>query len=332
MFRIGLIGCGEYCSNTHAQALSKMEHVEITAISECIYPGELARRQQQFRIPYAFLSYQDMLNSVKLDAVVISTPHALHFSQTKDCLEFGLHVLVDKPPAFRAEDIQVLVDLANSKRCYFLVASQRRYDPLFRYLRERAHNGELGKLNFIEFHYGRSMSSNFATSWRNNPVLSGGGILFDAAYHMIDGLLWITNGHPLRVRGGLKQNETQVHTSASLTLELMEDTLVSISVHLEMPPNMVWEEIGFYGSRGTFLYQRTSLPDGILSARLIEIRLGQQSCKELQNNKEIDQAPVRNFISAILDQEPVISSGQESINTVRTIEWIYQELDKQSGE
>ena len=326
--RIGLIGCGEYCSKTHAQVLSEKVCVQIAAISECVFPGELARRQQQFRIPHAFSSYEEMLHSVKLDGVVISTPHTRHFIQARCCLELGLHVLVDKPPACRSEEVQALVNLADLAGCHLLVASQRRYGSLFCRLRDKVQNGELGELKLVEFHYGRSKHPEFATSWRNDPTLSGGGVLFDAGYHVLDSLLWITNRHPLRVHGSLERKGTKVETSASFILELEGGVSANISMHLEMPPHMVREEIGFFGSEGALLYQYVSLPDNASSARIITVRGGHQSYEEIQRDRGIDQAPAKNLIGAILDQDPAKSSGRESIETVRTIEWIYRELDK----
>ena len=80
--KVGLIGCGKHCSTTHVPALLTMEHVELVALSECVYPNELSQRQRQFRIPNAFMSYMDMLRSIELDAVVISTPHTVHYEQT----------------------------------------------------------------------------------------------------------------------------------------------------------------------------------------------------------------------------------------------------------
>ena len=39
-----------------------------------------------------------------LDAVYIATPHVLHFSQAKACLEAGLDVLVEKPMVMNAQE------------------------------------------------------------------------------------------------------------------------------------------------------------------------------------------------------------------------------------
>jgi len=40
---------------------------------------------------------EDVLSDESIDAVVISTPVATHFSIAKSCLEHGKHILVEKP-------------------------------------------------------------------------------------------------------------------------------------------------------------------------------------------------------------------------------------------
>jgi predicted dehydrogenase len=269
-----------------------------------------------------------MLSSVGLDAVVISTPHAFHYGQARACLERGVHVLIDKPPALHSKDTQALADLAHSKGCCLAVASQRRYDPLLVRFRDKFQNGSLGEVSRIRLHYNRSKRLDFATSWRNDPVLSGGGVLFDAGYHLIDSLLWIADDQPLYVQGRFGIDRARVETSASLILGLGEATLVEISVHLEMPPSMVWEDMELYGSQGAFVYQRIYKPSHISSAFVLDVRTEGIVREKIQNDRVIDQAPARNFINAILHQEPLISSGDDSIRTVRTIEWIYEELAK----
>ena len=44
-----------------------------------------------------FVDYKEMLDSVEMDAVQISTPHTLHFEQIMASLDKGLHVLSEKP-------------------------------------------------------------------------------------------------------------------------------------------------------------------------------------------------------------------------------------------
>lgn len=324
--RIGLIGCGEYCSETHATFLTNKADVQITAISECVYPEELAQRQKQFNIPYAFSSYEEMLRNVELDGAVISTPHAYHYSQAKHCLKRGLHILIDKPPACHTEEIQELVQLADATGRHIVVASQRRYNPLFCFLHDEVQQGKLGELRFVSFQYERSIHPRFPTNWRNNPALSGGGVLLDAGYHIFDSLLWITGRRVTDVWGTLEHYQTHVETAASLVIELERNLLANISIHLGMPDHVVKEEVEVVGTKGVLLYQYLSLPGKPFSAHLNVMYAGHQTSTKVKRHKDSDFAPAKNLIDAIRGHGPVQSSGKDSIETIRTIEWIYQQL------
>ncbi|NLB49410.1 MAG: Gfo/Idh/MocA family oxidoreductase [Erysipelotrichia bacterium] len=47
-------------------------------------------------------------------------------------------------------------------------------------------SGILGKPVFVRGVYGKAGNTNYANEWRNNPMLSGGGILLDQGIHMLD--------------------------------------------------------------------------------------------------------------------------------------------------
>jgi predicted dehydrogenase len=325
--RIGLIGCGEYCSRTHASVLYKMEDTQIVAISDCVFSGELAKRQRQFDIPYGFTNYIEMLENVVLDAVVISTPHSMHFSQARYSLKKGLHVLVDKPLACRYIDGLMLVNLANSKGLHLIVAAQRRFDPTFVKIRELVQNNSLGDLRFVRFNYGRSKVPNFTKNWRNDPKLSGGGVLIDAGYHIVDSMLWITGREPKEIYGSFSRNKTNVETATSLTLDLGENAIANISVHLEMPHHGIQEELEIIGSKGVLKYQYQSLPKDLPSStRLSIITNGYLKIFEGAKNQICDRGAALDFVNAITDRAPIVSSGKNSLETIRVIEQIYRKV------
>lgn len=70
----------------------------------------------------AYGDYREMLERETLDAVIISTPHALHFEQTRDALNRGLHVLIEKPLTIASRDARALIALA-AKRDRMLVVA-----------------------------------------------------------------------------------------------------------------------------------------------------------------------------------------------------------------
>ncbi|HGJ65740.1 TPA: Gfo/Idh/MocA family oxidoreductase, partial [bacterium] len=96
--KIGVIGAGSFASRRHIPVIVKSSDAELVAL--CRRDREMLQKMaEHFNCDYTFTDYRDMLDSVEMDAVLIATPHALHFENTMLALEKGLHVLVEKEGA-----------------------------------------------------------------------------------------------------------------------------------------------------------------------------------------------------------------------------------------
>jgi len=148
--RIGFIGCGGI-ANGHMQRLEKIEDAEVVALTDP-NPSMMERLQKAFPKlagVQKFADYKEMLEKVKLDAVGIFSPHTLHFQQAMDCLDRGLHLLMEKPMVCKVEHARKLIAKAEQKKRVVLISYQRHYMPQFRYMREIIQKGELGEVRFI---------------------------------------------------------------------------------------------------------------------------------------------------------------------------------------
>jgi predicted dehydrogenase len=90
--------------------------------------------------------FEDVLADDTLDAVVIATPVPTHYALAKQALEAGKHVLVEKPPAMRAAEIDELVSLANDRDLVLMPGHLLLYHPAVRKLKELIDEGELGEV------------------------------------------------------------------------------------------------------------------------------------------------------------------------------------------
>jgi len=113
--RIGIIGAGWWAAANHIPELKKNPDCEIVGVNR-LGAEELAAVQRTFGIERGFEDYQEMLDTVPMDGVVISSPHILHFEHASAALEKGCHVLVEKPLTTNAKDARALVKLADAKR------------------------------------------------------------------------------------------------------------------------------------------------------------------------------------------------------------------------
>jgi predicted dehydrogenase len=88
--------------------------------------------------------FDELLADDALDAVVIATPVPTHYELAKKALEAGKHVLVEKPPAMTAAEMDELVALASSRDLVLMPGHLLLYHPGVLKLKELIDAGELG--------------------------------------------------------------------------------------------------------------------------------------------------------------------------------------------
>src|SRR5687768_4148543 len=111
--RVGVIGAGNYASSYHVPHLVESVDADVRAVCDAS-PERLAAAGSATGVEQSHLyaDHRQMLEREELDAVTVSSPHALHAEHVRDALECGLHVLVDKPFVLRSADARALIRLA----------------------------------------------------------------------------------------------------------------------------------------------------------------------------------------------------------------------------
>ena len=115
--RLGMIGCGMRAERYFdwARALRGVEVVATCAAH--LAPAEYAARK--YGAARWYDDHRALLDLRDLDAVVITSPHALHAGHALDALHAGKHVLLEKPLATRWDDAKLLVDAADKAGTVF---------------------------------------------------------------------------------------------------------------------------------------------------------------------------------------------------------------------
>ena len=94
----------------------------------------------------ATADFAEMLADDSLDAVVVATPVPTHYALAKQALEAGKHVMVEKPPAMRAAEMDELVQLAADRDLVLMPGHLLLYHPGVLKLKELVSAGELGEV------------------------------------------------------------------------------------------------------------------------------------------------------------------------------------------
>jgi len=126
--RICLVGAG-HMGRIHAQKLAKMKDITFT----CIVDADLKQAEEtagRFGIP-ASQSLSHALEGAP-DGAVVASPTKTHFPITRELLENGIHVFLEKPIAATPDEARELVALAGKKRLTLQIGHLERFNPPFR--------------------------------------------------------------------------------------------------------------------------------------------------------------------------------------------------------
>jgi predicted dehydrogenase len=140
--RTAVIGVG-YLGRFHAQKYSTLPESQLVAVADA--SAEVCGRVAAEVGVRAVTDYREILGEV--DAVSIATPTPLHYPIARECLERGVHVLVEKPITETLEEARSLVALAETSGRILQVGHLERFNAAILALA-----GTLGRPRFIESH------------------------------------------------------------------------------------------------------------------------------------------------------------------------------------
>lgn len=124
--RIGVIGVGNMGQH-HTRVLSLIKDVDLVGVADINVERGLDIASK-YRIRF-FESYLELLPHV--DAVCIAVPTRLHHQVGIDCLQAGVHVLIEKPIAANIEEAESLVNAAAESQAILQVGHIERFNPAF---------------------------------------------------------------------------------------------------------------------------------------------------------------------------------------------------------
>jgi len=163
------------------------------------------------------------------DIVIVATTHNMLAPIAEAAVRNGKHVLIEKPGAMRAHELDAVHKAAEESGVQVRVGFNHRYHPAIVHARELAIHGVIGDLMYVRGHYGHGGRLGYGKEWRADPKLSGGGELLDQGAHLIDLARWFL-GDFTEVQGHTKTYfwDMPVEDNAFLALK----TLAGQTAHL----------------------------------------------------------------------------------------------------
>lgn len=187
--RFVLIGCGNI-GKKHAEIL--MNHPEAQLVAVIDVKEKKTLDIEIGTTPY-FQSLDEFLNSgIAADVINIATPNYLHAPQAIQCLEAGLHVVLEKPMALNASDVKKVLNTEKSSGKQVFIVMQNRFSPLSQWLKEVVDSGRLGKIFMVQVNcfWNRSARYYQESNWKGS-LQKDGGTLFTQYSHFLDIMYWL---------------------------------------------------------------------------------------------------------------------------------------------
>ncbi|MDD9265625.1 Gfo/Idh/MocA family protein [Paenibacillus sp. GCM10023248] len=201
MLKIGLIGLG-FMGRTHLENYIRLESegVPIQVVALCdvdveklegnasggnIDTGADAIDYSRFN---KYTSVAEMLEKEQLDCVDMTLPTYLHRDISIQCLNQGIHVLVEKPMALNAQECKEMIEAAAQNGKQLMVGQCLRFWPAYEYLKELVVNESYGKVLAGYFYRGGGTPT--WGPWLLQKAKSGGALL-DMHVHDIDMINWL---------------------------------------------------------------------------------------------------------------------------------------------
>jgi predicted dehydrogenase len=238
MTHLALIGCGGIVQGWHGPTLAKIADCNVVALADPARANLDVVRTKFFPEAAPYDSLESLLERppAKLDAVLITTPHALHYPQATAALERGLHVLVEKPMVTSTADAMALWKTVKRTGKLLGITFQAPYTKAFQYLRDERDAGRLGAMQIVHAWISQSWAAGTKGKWRQEPKLAGGGMLYDTGAHMLNAILWLTNRQPIEVACTWEHCDCPVDINGAAMLRFENCVLASCAVGGNCPP------------------------------------------------------------------------------------------------
>lgn len=312
VIKLAMIGCGRaaeslhlpsaaLCNKFETSVLVDTDETRARMLAEAYRIGEV-RRTATEAVPLA-------------DAAVVALPHHLHAPITRELLEAGLHVLVEKPLALTSHECEELAELAQRQRLTLAVGMIRRTFPAARFVKKALERDLLGTVRSVELREGAPFSWDVASDFTFRRE-TGGGVLADSGVHVLDLLHWWFG--ELNVEAYRDDAMGGVEADAELELSLASGA--PVSVELSRTRELA-NTVSISGSKGT-------LTAGTGFAADVMLDLGDEPLtgtvrpreRDFRNVRELFVLQLEEFGEAVLSGRPPAVAAEDAGRAVKLLE------------
>ncbi|MFD2966474.1 Gfo/Idh/MocA family oxidoreductase [Sphingobacterium bambusae] len=261
-YKVGLIGFSIGGQVFHAPFIIGTPGLELYKVT-----ARKAEQKQllQERYPQAIAveSADDIINDELVDLVVVATSNDVHYKLTKQALEAGKHVVVEKPFTNTTAEADELIALAQEKGLLLTVHHNARFHSDFKTVKKIINSEVLGPLVNYEARYDRFRNFLRVGAWREED-LPGSGIHYDLGAHLLDQALQLF-GAPNWIFADLRRQREGAKAVDDFEF-ILSYAKLKVSLKGQMLAKEATARYALYGWNGSFVKPGTDPQEELLRA------------------------------------------------------------------
>lgn len=267
------------------------------------------------------VSYDDLLADPSVDAIYIPLPNSMHLEWALKSAAAGKPVLCEKPMGLNTAETEKMVAAFEKARLPLMESFMYRFHPQHRRVREIIDSGAIGDvLEVRSFLSNDMLSPPDPKNVRLFPEL-GGGVLLDMGCYTVGSSRMIMGDEPVSVRGWQKIDKRfGVDVSCGGVLEFPNGRMAMVSASFETTGLGHYTVVGRKGiidvPRGLVL----GLGSFVGEALIVIVDKNGKREEEVMAADDHYQRIVEAFGDAVLKDEPVPLSPQDSINNAKVLD------------
>ena len=252
MLKFGLVGCGRIAKrHSELLGLGQIKGACLAAVCDIDF-GKAQEIGNTYSIP-AYSDVHKMMQSEKIDVVVVLTESGNHAKNVLELAGYGKHIMVEKPMALTLSDADAMIEACDRSGIKLFVIKQNRFNVPVVKLHEALLQGRFGKLvlGTVRVRWCRPQSYYDQASWRGTWALDG-GVLTNQASHHIDMLEWMLGDvESVFAMGVTAVANIEAEDPAVVTLRFINGALGVVEATTAARPTDLEGSISILGEGGT---------------------------------------------------------------------------------
>ena len=255
--KYALIGCGRIATN-HIKAvlnngltLAAVCDVDPTHMESLLAKHDLQKDASIRR----YTDYQNMLEEVKPELVGIATESGIHAEIALNCIDHGVHCIIEKPIAMSMADADEIIRRAEEKKVKVAACHQNRFNLAVQETRKALEAGRFGRLSHGSIHvrWNRNEDYYAQAPWRGKWALDGGALM-NQCIHGIDLLRWMFGDEVEEVYGATRQQfhrYLEAEDVGMAVVKFKNGAIATIEGTTNVYPRNLEETLYLFGEKGT---------------------------------------------------------------------------------